>query len=77
VKYYKLKDEHINLQEIHNKLKDEHTSLQDSRSDLVCSYCKISSDLNHYKGQHSVQVSSLRGYEDSSALAANSASRLF
>ena len=28
-----------------------------------------------YKGQHSVQISSLRGYEDSSALAANSARR--
>jgi len=64
VKYDKLKDEHISLQEIHNKLKDEHTY-------------KISSDLNHYKGQHSVQVSSLRGYEDSCALAANSARRLF
>ena len=36
MKYDKLKDEHISLQEIHNKLKDEHTY-------------KISSDLNHYK----------------------------
>ena len=77
VKYDKLKDEHISLQEIHNKLKDEQTSLQEIYNDLVRSYYKISSDLNHYKGQHSVQVSSLRGYEDSSALAANSARRLF
>ena len=77
VKYDKLKDEHISLQEIHNKLKDEHTSLQEIHNDLVRSYYKISSDLNHYKGQHSVQVSSLHGYEDSSALAANSAQHLF
>jgi hypothetical protein len=77
VKYDKLKDEPISLQEIHNKLKDEHTSLQEIHNDLVRSYYKISSDLNHYKGQHSVQVSSLRGYEDSSAFAVNSARRLF
>ena len=61
----------------YDKLKDEHTSLQEIHNDLVFSYYKISSDLNHYKGQHSVQVSSLRGYEDSCALAANSARRLF
>ena len=77
VKYDKLKDEHISLQEIHNKRIDEHTSLQESHNDLVRSYYKISSDLNHYKWQHSVQVSSLCGYEDSSALAAISARRLF
>ena len=77
VKYDKLKDEHISLQEIHNKLKDEHTSLQEIHNDLVRSYYKISSDLNHYKGQHSVQVSSLRGYEDSSALAEKKAQCLF
>ena len=45
VKYDKLKDEHISLQEIHNKLKDEHTSLQEIHNDLVRSYYKISSDI--------------------------------
>lgn len=76
VKYAKLKDEHISLQKIYNKLKDEQTSLQEIHNDLVHSYYKILSDLNHYKGQHSVQVSSLRGYENLSALVANSAGRL-